>query len=235
MKHYKTDSRKISFGEYWRISTGFGFVIGWINKIFGIPMNFISGIPEPQPFRDRLIETDRMPRTIFEKLNLGVQDLQQLGFNQFWFYTSKNSLTSGFGYAVQALHSSHEVVGKIIYVSVKTRESLVLAFLSELNDGILLATTNRKHDFNSPPKHVIQRKLGANASQLWELHQEQLAECGLKNPPEVFADFDQLAAFEDKNSRRLYEDKIKRGIWVEMTDSEVADLRSKQLPPPIPS
>ena len=114
MKYYKTDSRKISFGEYWRISTGFGFVIAWINKVFGIPMNFISGIPEPQPFRDRLIETDIMPRTIFEKLNLGVQDLQQLGFNQFWFYTSKSSLTSGFGYAVQALHSSHKVVGKII-------------------------------------------------------------------------------------------------------------------------
>jgi hypothetical protein len=235
MKYYKTNSRKISFREYWHISRGTGFLIAWFNKAFGIPMNFIAGIPEPQAFRDKIIERNLVPPTIFEKLNSGVLDLQQIEFDEFLFYTLKNSLTTGLGYGVQALHPSHKTMSKVLYVSYKNRERSVLAFLSELNDGTILGTTNKKQDFNTPPKHIIQRRLGASARELWELHQKKLAEMNRSNPPKIFANFDQVAAFEDKFLRMSYDDKIRRGIWVEMTDAEVAASRSKRIPPPIPS
>jgi hypothetical protein len=60
-------------------------------------MNFIRGIPEPQPLKDRTVEADNIPKTIFEKLNSAIQDMKEAGFDQFWFYSSKNSLTGGMG------------------------------------------------------------------------------------------------------------------------------------------
>jgi hypothetical protein len=50
----------------------------------------------------------------------------------------------------------------------------------------------------------------------------------------VFNGLGDVAAFEDKMLHASYDDKIRRGIWVEMTDAEVAALRAKKLPPPIP-
>jgi len=233
MKYYKTDSRKITFVEYWRLSHK-GFLVGWLNKILGIPMNLPTGIPEPQPFRDKIIERDCLPPPIIGKLSRGVKDLQEVGFDQFWFYATKNSLTRGFGYGVQALHPSLTTIGKVVYVSYKTRERLALALFSDLSDGTILGTTNKKEDFNDPPRRIIKRKPGANAWELWDLHQKRLTQLNRNNPPKIIADFDQVAAFEDKNLHDAHEDKVRRGIWVEMSDAEVAALRSKRLPPPIP-
>jgi hypothetical protein len=234
MKYYKINSRKISFGEYWHISSGSGFLIGWLGKLLGIPISFSKGIPEPQPFRENIIEANAIPPGVLKKLNSAVLDFRQLGFNQFWFYTLKNSLMAGSAYGVQALHSSHRTMGKIIYVSFKTRESFVLGFLCELNDGTIFGSANRKQDFNNPPNFIVQRLPGANASQLWELHQKTLAGFDHNNPPKIIAGFDQVAAFEDKTARLNHEVKIGRGILVEMTEAEVAALRTNK-PPPVPS
>jgi hypothetical protein len=234
MKYYRTDSRKITFTEYWRLSRK-GFLIGWLNKILGIQMNLPTGIPEPQPFRDKIVERDRLPPPIIERLSRSLADLQELGFDQFWFYASRNSLAAGFAYGVQALHPSLTIVGKVVYVSYRARESLVLAFLSALSDGTVLGTTNKKQDFNDPLRHIIQRKPRANARALWSLHQKKLTQLNRINPPQIIADFDRVAAFEDKNLHEAYEDKIRRGIWVAMSNAEVTDLRSRRLPPPLPS
>src|SRR5438132_13097226 len=104
MKYYKTDSRRISFREYWNISSGFGLIAAWLCKIFGIPLRLTDGIPELVSFRERVIEARLVPSGIAAKLNSGIIDLQKLGFDQFWFYTSKDSLIGGVAYGLQTLH-----------------------------------------------------------------------------------------------------------------------------------
>jgi hypothetical protein len=234
MKYYRTDSRKISLGEYWNISRGGRFLFAALYKLLGIPLKLTEGIPEPQPLRDRLIEAGTIPPAIFSQLNSGIRDFQQLGFDQFWFYTLKNSLTSGSSYGVLSLHSSHHTLGKIIYVSIKAHTTLVLALMSELGDGTVFATSNKKQDFNQSPQYIAQRAPGAGAARLWELHQMKLEGLSRTRPPKKFTDFDQVAAFDDRFLRLSYDDKIRRGIWVEMTEAEVAALRAKR-PPPLPA
>ena len=231
MRYYKTDSRKISFREYWNISSGCGFIAAWLCKIFGIPLKLTDGIPELVSFRERVVEARLVPSEIAAKLNSGIIDLQMLGFDQFWFYTSKDSLIGGLAYGVQALHSSYKTIGKIIFASYRARESSLLAFVSELTDGTFLGTTNNKQRFNNPPGYYVQRRLHATATQLWELHQNRLAALSQINSPKTISNFDQVVVFEDETSRMSYEDKIARGIWVEMTDSEVMALRAKAVPP----
>jgi hypothetical protein len=231
MKYYKTDSRKISFREYYNLSRSNSWILAWVFKIFGIPLKLTSGIPEPQSFRDNIIDAEVIPPPILAKLNSGILDLKELGFDQFWFYTLKNSLIGGAAYAVQALHPSHKTIGKILFVSMKSRENFVFVFVSELNDGTFFGTTNNRPSFKSPLGYNILRRLHANAAQLWELQQNKLAELSQRNPPKTISTFDQVAGFEDKTSRMLHEDKVSRGIYVEMTDSEVETLRAKMVTP----
>src|SRR5882724_2095592 len=232
MKYYKTDSRKISFVEYWHLSRK-GFWLGWLNKLIGKQMNFIRGIPGPEPLASRIITADAVPAEIRQRLDHGISDLRQAGFDQFWYYTAKLSLTGGVSYAVEGLHSSRQIVAKVIYVIFKTRESFVTALISGFPDGTLLAPTIKKRDFTPPRKHVVQRQPGAGAPALLELHQRALAKLASRKAPQVFNNLEAVAAFEDIFLRESYEDKIKRGIWVEMTEAEVAALRAKTLPPPI--
>jgi len=105
----------------------------------------------------------------------------------------------------------------------------VLAFLSELNDETVLGTTNKKAEFTPPKQSVIQRRVGANAKELWALHQQRLSELNPNIPAKTIVGLDQVAAFEDKTLHRSYEDKVRRGIWVEMTEAEVAALRAKGI------
>ena len=234
MKYYKTDSRNISFREYWHLSPRF-FWFGWLNKILGRPMNFIRGIPEPLPFKDRIIETSEMPREILERLTPSVRDLQKLGFDQFWYYTNRQSLMGGLGYGVQCLHSSRQILAHIIYVAYQSRERFVITLVSGLPDGTVLGTTNKKRDFNPPFEYKIRRKVGADAENLLAMHQQSLAALTSNAPPQSFAGLVEVAAFEDKLMRQSHADKIKRGIWVEMTEAEVTALRAqKGIPPPIP-
>lgn len=226
MKYYKTDSRKISFKEYWHISPR-GFWIAWLNKILGKQMNLIRGIPEPQPFKSRVIEPATIPKAILEKINSEILNLKKLGFDQFWYFSSKQSLTGGGGYAVEGLHSSCQILAKVLFVYFKTREHLVIVLFSRYNDGPVLATTNKKPAFNPPSNHIVQRKIGARAGFLFNWHQKKLTEMSRTKLLQKFAGLDEAANFEDRLVQETYDDKIKRGIWVEMTEAEVAVLRER--------
>lgn len=191
-------------------------------------MNFAKGMPGPQSFISRVVTPETIPKSIFYKLNADVRDLWNVGFDQYWYYTAKQSLTSGVAYGVACLHSSKLTVANAIYVSVKTRERLVIALLSDLADGTMLGTTNKKQEFNPLPGHIAQRKIGASAQELLELHQQKLSALHSKNPARVLAGLNEVAAVEDKLQHQVFDDKIRRGIWVEMTDAEVEALRAQR-------
>jgi len=238
MKYYKTDSRKISFVEYWHISPRF-FLFAWLNKFIGRQVNLMRGMPEPRPLTERIVGADAVPADILHRLNHGVSDLRQAGFDQFWYYTTKGSLTGGVGYGVEGLHSTRRILAKVIYVHYKNRERFLIALTSGFRDGTVFSTTNKKRDFTPPPKHIVQRKRGADATTLIELHQRKLNKLSARTPVEMFNGFGDVAAFEDKILRASYDDKIRRGIWVEMNDEEIHALRAKMNgtlapPPPVP-
>lgn len=233
MKYYKTDSRKISFIEYWYIVGTFkGFLLGAFNKIRGKQMNFVKGIPGQVPFREKVIEASAVPRETLGILDTAASELKLLGFHRYWYYSNQNSLTMGSGYAVQALHDDGQALGKIVFVQYKSRQNFSVSFISQLRDTTFYITTNNRRMFNTPPGNEGRRIRGATAAQLWESHQKSLKELADRgNQAKVMSDFEQMAPIEDDLMSRIYADRINRGIWVEMTEAEVNALRT---PPPIP-
>ena len=61
----------------------------------------------------------------------------------------------------------------------------------------------------------------------YKLHQDKVAELSRTKTPVTLTGLDDVAAYEDKLIQAVYDDKIERGIWVEMTDEEVAALRAR--------
>jgi hypothetical protein len=51
----------------------------------------------------------------------------------------------------------------------------------------------------------------------------------------MFTGFEQVAAFQDKLVRKVYDKNIRRGVWVEMSEAEIVELRGKRMPPPLRS
>ena len=226
MKYYKTDSRKISFREYWHLAPK-SFLLAWLNKIKGKQMKLARGIPEPQPFQSRIIEANSIPPEILGQLNAHIRDLQGLGFDRFWFCSNRASLVGAVAYMVVGLHSSRQIIARIIYAWHKARQRVVTDLSSRFHDGIILGTTNNDLYFNPLRNFIIQRKVGARAEYLFEWHQKKIAELSQTKTPQTFAGLEGVAAFEDELLRQIHDDRIKRGIWVEMTDAEVTTLREE--------
>jgi hypothetical protein len=233
VKYYKIDSRRVSFREYWHIAHGMGIFIGWINKVLRRRIALASGMPEPQPFRDKVIERESLPPLMMKRFDGAAEDLRRLGFDQFWLYGAKEKLTGGISCGMVALHPAKTATAKVIYALFRGREVQVTIFQSELADGTILATGNKKRDFNPLPGVIVQRHVGESAAGLWKRHQGRIEALPSRNPPIMFAGLEQVAAFEDKLVQKSYDDKIRRGIWIEMTDAEVAALRAQRVPPPL--
>jgi hypothetical protein len=128
---------------------------------------------------------------------------------------------------VEGLHSSGQILAKVLYVFFRTRERFAIALFSDFDGKTIFATTNKKPEFNPPSNHIVQRKIGARSEFLFDWHQQKLAEMSQTKSLQKFASLDDVADFEDKLVQENYDDKIKRGIWVEMTEAEVAVLRAQ--------
>jgi hypothetical protein len=191
------------------------------------------GIPEPTAFREQLVERSQVPAPILSKLESVLSECRPLGFGSSWLYTSKHSLIPGTGIGVELLHDSGEIAGKIVYASVGRRESLVAGLISLLNDGRILATSNKRPELNSAPEIELERMVGANFDQLLKRHRQRLSAGRARSAPVKFRGFDELADFEDRLSRINLDYQTRRGVWVEMSIGEIEALRHV-TPPPLP-
>jgi hypothetical protein len=233
-RYYKVDSRKITFVEYWRITSNFkGFFWGCIFKIFQLPVKLSDGIPEPTTLADRVAQKTELPPHLVEKLDAGVADYEKLGFGDVYYYNTKNKITSGESAGVHLLHASGETTATIVSVRVRGRERTVMSLSSLLENGGVIATSNRPAEYNNPPGLEIERMVGSNALQLWQRHSQKLEAMRMSEPLQKLL---AAAAYEklfEISTKRIFEYNVRRGLWVEMTPEEITVAR-KKLPPPLP-
>jgi hypothetical protein len=233
-RYYKVDSRKITFVEYWRLSSTFsGFLGGCVNKMLGRRMKLSEGIPEPTTFRDRIAQKEELLPHLVANLENGVADCVTLGFGSICYFNVKNKLNPGESGGVHLLHESGEVAVTIVHVKLRARERTVIGFISLLSDGKTIATSNKRPEFNNPPGVEIERLVGGGVAALWQRHSQRLERVRDATPPRklIFP-----AAYEElfeAMTKKVFEHNVRRGLWVEMTALEIVFAKLK-LPPAIP-
>lgn len=131
----------------------------------------------------------------------------------------------GNAFGIEMLHNSGESIGKVIHATFGSLTSLVTVFLSVSDNGKITATTNKKPELNAPPEVDTERMAGFAVAELWQRHLERLSAARTIRAVRRFQGFDDVASFEDEWVKRIFEYQVSRGVWVEMSESEVAALR----------
>jgi hypothetical protein len=230
-RYYKIDSRKITFGEYWNISRNkIAVLLPWLCKIVGVQLNFSIAFPEPTTLRDRTVEKSHLLPDILRNLEAGMAELTAFGFHAPCFFSLKNLLMPGETGGVLLFDESGEVGASVTFVKYRGRECRVVGFISVLNDGSVLSTTDKRPEYNPPPGIEVQRIMGATPQQLWSAHHQTLEKYKVSNPPRKFVLPDAYEELFDQVTRKMFEHNVRRGLWVEMTPEEISAARQK-LPP----
>jgi hypothetical protein len=168
------------------------------------------------------------------------EQLKHLGFAEVGFkkvrrFLNPNHRDNG---GINYLDSSRCYFGQLIYrrfhlaARNEEKEGVVISFTVALEDGILSCTNSAEALSDSLPNHEIVRLQSEDVAVIHK---------GLIEHPRLrvgqrrrFVDLLSLQAWFDSNAVEVFEDRVRRGIFLRMSDYEVAIARRK-LPPPLPN
>jgi Zn-dependent protease len=223
---YKVDHRKITFREYWNLSPNWKGVVAWLLKILGRPISEPNVYTQPLSCKEFEVLEDQLPVEHASAMSEARKQLEALGFHSAtWTHLpplhGNVSLAAG-----TLLHDSGKSVARIIHSKATsgtiTMEQLVTAFLSPLNDGRVLVTTDMREVFRgAPPNFVVDRRVGASLSSLHEAHVKRLAEVPAANI-QLIQTTAQCDAFIDDFERQTMDFNLRRGLYVIVSPEELA-------------
>ena len=105
------------------------------------------------------------------------------------------------------------------------RETLVISFSAVFDNNILSCTNNNPPILDELPNHRVVRLQSNDVSLIYHRFLELLREHD--HPPRLFPDLESLKTWFDSNAIEMFKDKVRRGIWVRMSDYEVAVAQSQ--------
>jgi len=166
------------------------------------------------------------------------QDFAGLGFAELGFKKVKESLSplirdSG---GVNYIEASRRHFAQLLYnrtfataISAE-RERITIAFTAVFG-GVTFTCTNNRSPFDTVPRHQVVRVQSEDATYIYKLFTEHLSRRG--EQPQHFPDDASLRSWFDANALEVFEYRVRTGLFIKMTEGEVAAARRK-LPPPLP-
>ncbi len=233
MAHYKVDSLKVGYAEYWRIARQSPLVLFvWIPKLLGRRIDIAAGTPSPQATREMLIEPAEIPEDVRKAITETEAELAGSGLQLLHCGTLKDSLMPGVDvYFADFAQPSGNFWTRCFVTKKGTPLKvfrLSLVAFSKLADGRFLVTSNIRHEFDNAPFTVVKRLRSRNAADVVAAHRAQL-EKWQANPGFLsYASAQELEPWMDEYERRCFDHALSVGRYVEMTPEEVAAARARK-------
>jgi hypothetical protein len=167
------------------------------------------------------------------------QAFAKLGFSELGFKKVKrllNPLYRDSG-GVNYLDGSRSHFGQMIYQKTHVpapvgtdREHITISFTAIYDQGILSCVNNRS-PFDSLPHHEVVRHPSDDVEEVYR----EFLKLIKRRPktPRRFADDDSLRRWFDANQQEVFQDRVRRGLFIKMTDAEI-EVARRRLPPPLP-
>lgn len=229
--YYKTDSRRITLREYWKITPSWKVLIPWFMGRLNLRMEFGSGFCIPETVKElEVLEAGFSPQARV-KLQPLLDECQRLGFHSPRYYTFESLQRETRTSFIALLHRSGEFSVRLMHtVNTQTNppvETQLAVLLSELHDGAFFFTSDQNAKFNKPPGITGTHLPGANLGKLFESHQQQLAQVHAGNPPQMTATVEAMDAVWNRYEKHSTDFGIKRGLYRKMSPEDVA--REQQI------
>ncbi len=182
----------------------------------------------PQDLSEHFLQTAASSRREFERLGfteVGLKKLRRL--------LNPHHLDNG---GINYIDASRRYFGQLIYNKTHVplpinadREQVTIAFTAVFQHRTL-SYTNAKFGFDSPSLHEIVRRPSSDVASLHQAFIERLAQCS--QPPRHFPDLPSFQVWFDSNAREMFESRVRRGLFIRMSDDEV-EIARRILPPPL--
>lgn len=236
---YRTNARAVSIKE----------LIRWFG-IWRLPLVYLAarfgprqttGHWMPQLWKDLECEQRELSDEFWQRTHQHRDAMEKLGFicaglSKFrtTLNLTPNVLETG---RISYLHKNNSYIGIILYRKssvpgpvYKTRDLMIIAFTAVFKDRSL-SVTNNKLIFEPDEDQKVVRILKDDASLLYD----EFLKAVQREPeqPVVFSDHEQLRQWYDSRQIKSFEMRVKRGLFVKMTDLEIEQARRK-IPPPLP-
>jgi hypothetical protein len=180
---------------------------------------------------ERFQQVAAEPREKFKQLGFS-----ELGFKKIRRIINPNYRDTG---GINFLGESRCHYGQLIYNKVhapppidQDRESVVIAFTAVFEHELLSCGNNTKTPYDSLPHHKVVRIASNDVASIYQHFVALLKQRA--EQPRRFPDLPSLQSWFDSNALEIFEDRVRRGLYIRMSDDEVAIARRK-LPPPLPN
>lgn len=232
---YRTDTSRLSWGECWRLGAStpiLGPLILFGGKLLGKSLPCTMGNPRRESLDP--VPEEMVPSRVLAALRAATAPVEPprgdlrpalhhaggaIGATEGW----ARVVAGGDGLVVvQAFHVTDWSAGV-------AREKVAVGCLSRLADGTIAVTAGMKRELDEEEGYVGQYVPGAAADRLLEEHRRMLR--GQRSSP-VRLDARAVEALVLDNELRSFDARVRRGLFVPLTEAEMEDLKARTPPRP---
>jgi len=226
--YYKTNMRALRFRELKRM---FGPQKVWLAYLKSRFAGATGGNWMPGLWAENQCAVAELSEDFWTSTKRHRAAFERLGFTPRRFSKSTKNLNPGLrnNGAILYLHSNAAHVGQLIFLNrtqTTTGKEFVrinIAFTAVYERGTLNCTNSRT-GFDRLPEHEISRVDSYDAEYIYTQFLEQLRR--RTELPRTFSDLGSLKTWYDEKQIKTFEEKVRRGLFVPMTDQEVAQVEA---------
>lgn len=218
--YYRVNGRKLTFGEYWRMSPDpFSFLIVAGMKLFGMPLKFNFAIPRPD--RLFLVDFDELPKSARSGMKKMILGAEKAGMELVFCHRLAVPEPHRIGTAALLIDESCETGLMVIYGKDRATEERQMSCASRFADDTLAVTTTMKKTMVPVPDMSVERYPGASPATLIKRHREHLEKLADEGLVPVPINPNRYEEFVLDCELRYVDFHISRGVFVPMTDEEL--------------
>jgi hypothetical protein len=224
--YYRVDGRKLTFGEYWRMSPdAFSFLIVAGMKLIGMPLKFNFAIPRPD--RLFLVDFDELPKPARIGMKPLIRGAEKAGMELVFCHRLAVPEPHRLGAAALLIDESCETGLMVIYGKDRAAEENQMSCASRFADDTLAVTTTMKKTMVPVPDMQVERYPGASPATLIKRHREHMEKLEGEGLVPVPINPDRYEEFVLECELRYVDFHISRGVFVPMTDEELDEISGK--------
>jgi len=235
--YYKTNPRALRFCEAGRMTGNIvAYPFAYILTRFMPPQ---GAVWLPDLWAESACPKEEFSRSFWEFTTGHRLQLNSLGFQELEFSRIKRNLAPNVrddgGITYLDATRSHTCLLAYVHLStpglvLRKVEKAVVAFSAALPSGELSVTNNRA-SFDAAPGQRTVRVVTENLQDLCNAFLKEIRATG--ETPAVFPDKASVERWFDENQLIAFEDRVRRGLYIRMSDAEV-EMAKRKLPPPLP-
>jgi len=234
--YYKVNYRGLSLAEVARMRGPFRLPLTYLITRFKKPT---PSAWMPTTWADLECEKPDLSERFWQATVRHRGEFARLGFTELGLKNLKRVLNPGHrdDGGINYLDASRCHFGQLIYnrahvpapVDVE-RETITISFTAVFEQG-LLSYTNNKPSFDSLPQHEVVRIASNDVTSMYQSFLLRLTQ--LHEAPRRFLNDDSLRRWFDSNQLETFEARVRKGLFVRMSEDEV-EAAKRKLPPPLP-